>query len=62
MPGDRDEGCQEHALLALAKGRTVDGVDFIVVQNSWGKGYGNNGYFRISLPNTRNYDIFWPRW
>ncbi|KAF8048114.1 hypothetical protein N665_2673s0005 [Sinapis alba] len=62
VPGNRDERCEEHALLAVAKGRTLDGVDFIVVQNSWGMEYGNNGYCRIFLPNTRDYDIFWPEW
>ncbi|KAJ0264973.1 Uncharacterized protein HA466_0013540 [Hirschfeldia incana] len=62
VPGNRDERCDEHALLAVAKGRTPDGVDFIVVQNSWGMEYGNNGYCRIFLPDTRDYDIFWPEW
>ncbi|KAL0887054.1 hypothetical protein Bca101_011037 [Brassica carinata] len=53
VPGKRDERCEDHALLAVAKGRTQDGVDFIVVQNSWGMEYGNNGYCRIFLPDTR---------
>ncbi|KAF8112200.1 hypothetical protein N665_0066s0073 [Sinapis alba] len=62
VPGKRDDQCEEHALLAVAKGRTQDGIDFIVVQNSWGTKYGNNGYFRIFLPDGRDYDIFWPEW
>lgn len=62
MSDNRDELCEEHDLLSVAKGRTPGGVDFIVVKNSWGKEYGNNGYYRISLPDTRDYDIFWPMW
>lgn len=60
VSGNRDELCEEHDLLPVAKCRTPCGVDFIVVQNSWGHEYGNNGYCRISLPYNRDYDIFWP--
>lgn len=62
LPGNRDEKCEEHALIAVAKGRTLDGVDFIVVQNFWGMKYDNHGYCRISLSDTRDYDILWPMW
>ncbi|KAH0908363.1 hypothetical protein HID58_031684 [Brassica napus] len=59
---NRDELCEEHHLLSVAKGGTPGGVDFIVVKNSWGIEYDNNIYYMISLPDTRDYDIFWPIW
>lgn len=32
-----------HALIVMARGRTEDGQDFLIVQNSWKKSWGVNG-------------------
>lgn len=50
----------EHALLVLARGITDDGVEFVVVQNSWGATFGNQGYCRLFLPVDGSFKIFWP--
>lgn len=62
FPGKRSKLLGEHALLVVGRGRTPDRIDFLVAQNSWGTGYANSGYCRISLPETRGFDIFWPSW
>ncbi|KAL0844430.1 hypothetical protein Bca101_017676 [Brassica carinata] len=46
-----DDKTQEHALHVLTRGVTDDGVDFVVVHNSWGVTFDmNKGYCRFFLP------------
>ncbi|CAN8238697.1 unnamed protein product [Cochlearia groenlandica] len=60
VPAVPYEKGEEHALLVVARGITNDGVDFFVVQNSWGTSFGNGGYCRLYLPENGMFKIFWP--
>ena len=42
-----DEFLGGHAVEVVDYGTTSEGVDFWVVKNSWGDGWGEGGYFRI---------------
>jgi len=45
-----DEGCGtalDHAVAAVGYGTTEDGIDYYLVRNSWGEGWGDNGYVKI---------------
>ena len=37
----------DHAITAVGYG-TEDGLDYFIVRNSWGKGWGENGYIRVA--------------
>lgn len=50
MPGGRNDDLGEQEME----------LNFSFAQNSWGVEYGNKGYCRISLPEDRGFDIFWP--
>ncbi|CAH8390737.1 unnamed protein product [Eruca vesicaria subsp. sativa] len=60
VPRALDDKTHEHALLVVARGVTNDGVEFVVVQNSWGDTFGNKGYCRLFLPADGSFKIFWP--
>lgn len=41
----------DHAITAVGYGNE-NGVDYYLVQNSWGSGWGENGYVKIEATNT----------
>ncbi|CAA0381534.1 unnamed protein product [Arabidopsis thaliana] len=49
-----------HALMIVGRGRTLDGQDFFIVQNSWEKTWGMNGYGRLILDDGMSCLAFWP--
>lgn len=50
-----------HALMILGRGRTVEGQDFFIAQNSWEKTWGVNGYGRLIIDDGMSCMAFWPR-
>ncbi|EOA22271.1 hypothetical protein CARUB_v10002867mg [Capsella rubella] len=53
----RDSGLLRHALVIVAHGRMEDGALFFILQNSWGSGWGANGYARAIFDGDS--DIFY---
>ncbi|CAF1937488.1 unnamed protein product, partial [Brassica napus] len=49
-----------HALIVMARGRTEDGQDFLIVQNSWKKSWGVDGYGRLILADDMRCLAFYP--
>lgn len=37
----------DHAIAAVGYGTTEDGIDYYLVRNSWGTGWGDQGYIKI---------------
>ena len=37
----------DHAIAAVGYGTTEDGIDYYLVRNSWGAGWGDQGYIKI---------------
>lgn len=44
-----------HAMQAVGYGTLSDGATYIIVKNSWGTGWGDNGYFRMELSDSTAY-------
>jgi C1A family cysteine protease len=38
---------RDHAVLVVGYG-VEDGIEYFLIKNSWGKGWGLNGYFKIA--------------
>lgn len=43
-----------HAVLAVGYGTTKDGIEYYVMKNSWGKKWGETGYFKM-IRNRQNH-------
>lgn len=41
-----------HAMVGVGYGVSSTGVEFAIVRNSWGTGWGESGYIRVALPQT----------
>ena len=41
-----------HAVTMVGYGTAEDGTDYYLCKNSWGRGWGEKGYFRISREQT----------
>ncbi len=41
-----------HAMVGVGYGVSSTGVEFAIVRNSWGTGWGEAGYLRVALPQT----------
>ena len=41
-----------HAMLGVGYGVSATGIEFAIVRNSWGTGWGEGGYLRVALPQT----------
>lgn len=44
-------GLLNHSMLALGYGVSESGVEYAIVQNQWGKDWGEQGIFRVELSN-----------
>ncbi|KAJ4893013.1 Cysteine proteinases superfamily protein [Raphanus sativus] len=51
---------RRHALIVMARGLTEDGQHFLIVQNSWKKSWGVNGYGRLILADDMTCLAFYP--
>lgn len=47
----------DHAILAVGYGTTSEGVEYFLVKNSWGTGWGEAGYIRIGQKSESEYGI-----
>ena len=41
----------DHQIMVFGYGTTSDGEDYLVIRNSWGDDWGENGYMRIAVDN-----------
>ncbi len=37
-------------MLAVGYGVTSNGIEFAILRNSWGDGWGEQGYVRVAMP------------
>ena len=47
----------DHAIAAVGYGTTEDGIDYYLVRNSWGAGWGDNGYIKIGRSGEDSWGI-----
>ena len=44
----------DHAIAAVGYGTDENGIDYFLVRNSWGEGYGDKGYIKIGRDNSED--------
>jgi C1A family cysteine protease len=61
--GSRDPMRVNHSVLVIGYGKTLSGVPYWIVKNSWGTGWGISGYIKVRRSSTTNYMALmsWPQ-
>lgn len=51
MANDTTDTRVNHAVVAVGYKINTVGQSYIIFKNSWGTGWGDNGYFKMEIPN-----------